>query len=318
LDSAARPRIGISSCLLGQRVRYDGGHKLDSYLVETFGQFVEWVPVCPEVECGLPVPREAMHLEGDPQAPRLVTIRTRIDYTERMLRWAQKRLRELEAQDLCGFVFKANSPSSGMERVRIYDEAGTPRKVGVGLFARAFIEHFPLLPVEDEGRLHDSDLRENFVERVFCLKRYRDLLAANATRGGLVEFHTDHKMLLLSHSTQLYREMGNLVARAKGLDTRTLFARYEELMMRTLRLKATPSKHVNVLHHLMGFLKGDLSSDEKQELLEVISRYKQGLVPLVVPVTLMQHYVLKYGVAYLKRQVYLNPHPLELKLRNHA
>jgi len=322
-SEASRPdkkiRIGISTCLLGERVRYDGGHKHDAYLTDTLGQFVQWVPVCPEVECGLSVPREAMHLEGDPASPRLVTIRTRVDQTERMLSWARRRVEELAREGLCGFVFKSGSPSSGMERVRVYGSKGMPQKIGVGLFARAFMERFPLLPVEDEGRLHDPALRENFIERVFALKRYCDALGAGGgARGRLVAFHAAHKLLLMAHSPALAQEMGRLVARAKDLPTPDLRARYEELLLKALGLKATPAKHANVLEHMMGYLKKNLSGDEKQEMLSLVGDYRAGLVPLIVPVTLMKHYVRKYAVAYLAQQTYLAPHPAELALRNHA
>ncbi len=311
-------RLGVSACLLGQKVRYDGGHKLDRYLTETLGACVEWVPVCPEVECGLPVPRESLRLVGDPASPRLVTTRTREDMTERMLQWARKRVRELERERLCGFVFKAGSPSSGMERVRVYDSHGVPRKVGTGVFARAFMEHFPTLPVEEEGRLHDPALRENFIERIFAYKRWRETLSAARGLGRLVNFHTRHKLLLLSHSPEKHRELGKLVAAARSVPTSELFDRYERLLMDALRVKATVRKHVNVLHHMMGYFKKNLSPDEKQELLEIIEDYRKGYVPLVVPITLFNHYVRKYDQAYLKEQHYLRPHPAELKLRNHV
>lgn len=311
-------KLGISTCLLGEPVRFDGGHKRDRFLTDTLSRYVEWCPVCPEVECGLPVPRESMHLEGHPETPRLVTTRTHVDHTERMVNWARKRLKELEEENLCGFVFKSNSPSSGMERVRIYDTKGVPKKMGVGVFAKAFMEHFPLLPVEEEGRLHDLWLRENFIERVFCLKRYRDSLQGNGSVGGLVNFHTDHKLLFMAHSPQLYREMGRLVAHAKEQKRAELFARYEQLMLRALKARATPKKNANVLMHMMGFLKQRLSADEKQEMLEIIEEYRRELIPLVVPITLMQHYVRKYKEPYLARQYYLKPHPIELQLRNHA
>lgn len=311
-------RIGISTCLLGEPVRFDGGHKRDRFITDTLGRFFDWVAVCPEVECGLPVPRESMHLEGNPDSPRLVTIRTHIDHTNRMLNWAKGRLRQLEKEDLCGFIFKSDSPSSGMERVRVYDKNGVPAKVGVGIFARAFMEHFPLLPVEEEGRLHDPFLRENFIERVFCLKRYRDFLNADGTVGGLVEFHTDHKMILMAHSPAVLRELGRLVAHARESKRREIVASYETFMVKALKLMATTKKNTNVLMHMLGFLKEHLSGDEKQEMLERIEQYRQEFIPLVVPVTLLQHYVRKYKQPYLLRQYYLNPHPIELKLRNHV
>jgi uncharacterized protein YbgA (DUF1722 family)/uncharacterized protein YbbK (DUF523 family) len=276
------------------------------------------VPVCPEVECGLAVPREAMRLVGDPLNPRLLTTRTAVDHTERMAAWARKRVGELEREGLCGFIFKSNSPSSGMERVRVYDSNGVPSKTGVGVFARIFMERFPLLPVEDEGRLHDMKLRESFIERVFTLKRWRDVLAVERMRSGLVAFHTRHKLLLLAHSPKHYKEMGSLVAHAKELAAEDLFPRYEALLMEAMKLKTTPAKHANVLQHLMGYFREQLSPDEKQELLEAIGTFRMGYTPLIVPVTLINHYVRKYGQPYLAEQWYLNPHPIELQLRNHV
>jgi len=311
-------RLGISTCLLGENVRYDGGHKLDRFLTDTLGQYVEYVPVCPEVECGLPIPRESMHLEGDPGSPRLVTLRTKQDMTERMVSWAEKRVVELEKEGLCGFIFKSDSPSSGMERVRVYNEKGMPVKRGVGMFARIFMEHYPLLPVEDEGRLHDPKLRENFVERIFTLKRWREVLAKKESRGNLVDFHTQHKLLVLSHSPKHYQIMGKLVAQAKEIPLKDLFQQYQTILMEALSLKTTPKKNSNVLMHMMGYFKEQLSSDEKQELLEVLDHYRQEYAPLIVPMTLINHYVRKYDQPYLKQQVYLNPHPLELQLRNHV
>jgi uncharacterized protein YbgA (DUF1722 family)/uncharacterized protein YbbK (DUF523 family) len=311
-------RLGISTCLLGENVRYDGGHKLDRFLTDTLGQYVEYVPVCPEVECGLPIPRESMHLEGDPESPRLVTLRTKQDMTERMVSWAKKRVVELEKEGLYGFIFKSDSPSSGMERVRVYNEKGMPVKKGVGMFARIFMEHYPLLPVEDEGRLHDPKLRENFVERIFTLKRWREVLAKKESRGNLVDFHTQHKLLILSHSPKHYQIMGKLVAKAKEIPLKSLYQQYQTILMEALQLKTTPKKNANVLMHMMGYFKEQLSSDEKQELLEVMDHYRQEYIPLIVPMTLINHYVRKYDQPYLKQQVYLNPHPLELQLRNHA
>jgi len=311
-------RLGVSQCLLGENVRYDGGHTLDHFIRDTLGAYVDFVPVCPEVECGLGVPREAMRLEGDVESPRLVTIRTRQDLTERMHRWAGHRVRELEKEDLCGFIFKSKSPSSGMERVKVYNEKGMPVMRGVGLFARAFKTHFPLLPVEDEGRLHDPLLRENFIESIFALKRWRETLLGRKTVGQLVAFHTRNKLLLLSHSQSHYRSMGKLVAQGKDLPGAELHSRYEAQLLEALRLRPTIKKHVNVLQHMMGYFKRVLSSDEKQELLGIISDYHQGLIPLIVPITLFNHYVRKYHEPYLSQQTYLNPHPTALKLRNHA
>lgn len=308
-------KIGISSCLLGEAVRWNAGHKLDRFLANTLGQFVEFVPVCPEVEAGFGVPRESMRLVGDPDNPRLVTFKSKTDCTEQMQRWAQKRVKELEAENLCGFIFKSDSPSSGMIRVKVYSEKGMPRKVGVGMFARAFMDHFPRVPVEDDGRLHNPAIRENFIERIFTLKRWRDVAGNPPRMGSLVDFHTRQKLLLLSHSQKHYRLMGKLVAAGKKKEPEKLYDEYEQLLLEAMELKATVKKNHNVLLHLMGYFKNQLSADEKQELLEIFEQYRNGLVPLLVPLTLINHFVRKYDQPYLKMQTYLNPHPLELKLR---
>jgi len=311
-------RLGISSCLLGKKVRYDGGTQQDRFITDTLGRFVDFLPVCPEVECGLSVPREAMRLVGDPKNPRLVTRYSKVDHTERMRKWAAARVVELAREDLGGFIFKSRSPSSGMERVKVYREDERVTKDGVGIFARAFMEHFPLLPVEEEGRLHDIRLRENFIERIFVYKRWRELLANNKTRQGLVVFHTNHKLLLMAHSITYYRAMGKHVAHAKEFSNQELFARYENMLMEAMRLKTTLKKNVNVLLHMMGYFKKYLTGEEKQELLEIIDHYRMGYIPLIVPVTLFNHYTRKYEERYLAGQYYLKPHPLEMKLRNHA
>jgi uncharacterized protein YbgA (DUF1722 family) len=270
------------------------------------------------VECGLGIPREPLRLVGDPDSPRLATSRTGQDLTERMARWAQKRVAQLEKADLSGFILKSGSPSSGMERVRVYQEGKMPIKRGVGIFARIFMEHFPLLPVEEERRLHDPKLRENFIERAFTLKRWRETLAQKASRANLVDFHTRHKLLILSHSPQHHQQMEKLVAGAKDAPLNELYPRYQALLMESLRLKATPRKNANVLMHIMGCFKQHLSADEKQELLHHIDSYRRDSFPLLVPLTLLNHYVRKYNQPHLKQQVYLNPHPIELQLRNHA
>ena len=311
-------RIGISSCLLGNAVRYDGGHKRDRFLTDTLGRYVDFVPVCPEVEIGLGIPREAMRLVGELNHPRLLTIRSRIDHTQRMTEWAIEKVKELEKEDLCGFIFKSDSPSSGLERVKVYDPHGVPVKKGVGLFARVFIDHFPLLPVEDEGRLHDPLLRENFIEGIFVWKRWREMVEQNRSKGGLVDFHSRHKLLIMAHSPKQYQALGQWVAQGKGVFLDDLLLQYQEMLSSALRQKPTNKKNANVLHHILGYFKKDLTPDEKQEALEVIENYARGLLPPIVPVTLMNHYVRKYHQPYLRDQYYLNPHPLELQLRNHA
>ena len=272
----------------------------------------------PEVECGLPVPRESMRLVGNPADPRLVTTRTGIDHTERMKSWSRRRLDVLAKEDLCGFIFKKDSPSSGMERVKVYNDQGMPEKTGSGLFAKAFMERFPRIPTEEEGRLYDPRLRENFIERIFALQRWRDTLALGKTLGHLVAFHTREKLLLLSHSTVHYRALGKLVAAGKQQPRDRLYDAYEQIFVAALTLKATPAKHVNVLQHILGYFKKNLGADEKQEMLALVEDYRAGHLPLIVPITLINHYVRKYAEPYLAQQSYLNPHPIALQLRNHV
>ena len=322
MSEPARPVIiGISTCLLGEKVRYDGGHKLDRFLRDTLGHYFEYLPVCPEIECGLKVPRESMHLVGNPADPRLKTIRTGIDHTGRMKKWGAVELEYLEDKNLCGYIFKSRSPSSGMERIKIYDgDGGLVSTKGTGLWARMIMDRFPLLPVEDEGRLHDPVLREKFIERVFIYRRWRDTVESKFSRRALVEFHTRHKLLIMSHSPKHYRELGRMVGNAgeSGSSPEMLKAHYIETLMAALSLTATVKKHTNVLQHIMGYFKRQLLPDEKQEVLEVINSYHNGYVPLIVPVTLLNHYVRKYDQPYLREQIYLNPHPIELKLRTHV
>jgi uncharacterized protein YbgA (DUF1722 family) len=259
-----------------------------------------------------------MHLEGDAQVPRLITSRSKRDVTGQMLAWAYNRVSELEHDKLCGFVFKSNSPSSGMERVKVFDRDGMPRKIGTGIFAGIFMKHFPLVPVEEEGRLHDPALRENFIERIFVLNRWREMVKMGGKISNLVEFHTRHKLLIMAHSPKHNTALGKLVATAKAVSGEELYRQYQSLLMEALKLRASAKKNTNVLQHVMGYFKKQLSANERQELLEVIDHYRQGHFPLVVPITLINHYVRKYDQPYLKVQHYLNPHPLELQLRNHV
>lgn len=311
-------RIGISACLLGQNVRYDGGHQHDRYITDTLGQWFDWVPVCPEVEYGLPIPREAMRLVGDPESPRLVTIRTRIDHTDGMAAWAGARLEKLAGEELGGFLFKSKSPSSGMAAVKVYNDSGMAVKKGVGIFAGTFMKRFPLLPIEEDGRLNDPLLRENFIERVFVYQRWRELEKKGGGVKDLVGFHSDHKLLILSHSPKHLTALGRIVANPDRLKPAALREAYVRPLMEALRLTATIRKQTNVLQHMVGYFKNRLTPDEKRELAEVIENYHRGLLPLIVPITLLAHYVRLYDEPYLKRQVYLHPHPLELMLRNHG
>jgi uncharacterized protein YbgA (DUF1722 family)/uncharacterized protein YbbK (DUF523 family) len=312
-------RLGISTCLLGEKVRYDGGHKLDRFLVDTLGHYVEWVPVCPEVEMGLSVPRESMRLVDDPENPRLVTLKSGEDYTERMQAWARKRLLELAQVGLHGFVFKKDSPSSGLYRVRVYGGNGMPRRVGTGIFPREVMKRFPMLPLEEEGRLHDMHLRENFIDRIFAYYRWTRLLEEDPRSGALVRFHTAHKLTLMAHSPSHYQEMGRLVAEAGSLAWNDLAQRYGRSLMDGLQVMTTSGKHSNVLQHLMGFLKGELGGQDKAELLGLIEDYRKGFVPLIVPLILLKHHLSRHEVPdWVHQQVYLYPYPKELMLRNHV
>ncbi len=253
-------RIGVSSCLLGNPVRYDGGHQYDPFISETLGHFFEFVPVCPEAECGLGVPRETMRLVGDPQKPRLLTTETNLDHTDRMLSWARQRLKELEEERIYGFIFKSKSPSSGMERVKVYPrQGGAPKMVGVGLFARAFMEAFPILPVEDEGRLQDIGLRENFIERLFVCWRWSIVKNDAMTANALITFHSKHKLQIMARSQRHYQVMGSLVAQAKMRSLNSLFDEYQTLLLDALRiLLPTVKKQENVLLHTQGHFKKQL------------------------------------------------------------
>ena len=316
-NSPARPRLGISACLLGQKVRYDGGHKQDEFLSETFGRLVDWVPICPEVEVGMGVPRETLRLVGDPEEPKLIAQRSGRDWTAVMKRFAAARIKQLADLHLSGYVFKKDSPSCGVERVRVYNEDIASRR-GRGLFATAVIKKMPLLPVEEEGRLKDPRLRENFVERVFAYHRWQEALDQGRSAHALVEFHTRHKFLLLAHSERHYRQLGRLVADLKTSSLAALYDDYGGSFMDALKVSATVKKHDNVLDHLTGYFSDRLSSAERRELTDLIRDYRAQLLPLIVPITLIHHYVKKYRVAYLTDQVYLAPSPRELMLRNHV
>ncbi len=311
-------RIGISSCLLGEGVRFDGGHKRDTFLTETFGRFVEWVPVCPEVECGLGTPRESMRLVSAGDGVRLMTGKTAVDLTDRMSQYSQRRVEELASEDLCGYVLKKDSPSCGMERVKIYGTHKLPVKSGRGIFAARLVERFPSLPVEEEGRLTDPRLRDNFVERVFAYWRLRGLFRGKWGVGALVNFHTSHKLILMAHSPDAYQRLGRLVARARTVPAKELERRYTEVLMAALTTMATPRRHANVLQHMVGYFKDRLDRTSKAELLAAIEDYRGGLVPLIVPITLLRHHVRVHDVSYLAGQLYLDPHPKELMLRNHV
>lgn len=318
-DLGSKPLIGISSCLLGNNVRYDGGHKLDTWLKDTLGAYVDYVIACPEAESGLGIPREAMRLVGSKETYRVQTQKTGIDHSSRLTLFSLTKVEEMLEKGLCGYVLKSKSPSCGMERVKIYPAAGgVAAKNGQGIFAKVLMQANPLLPIEEEGRLHDPDLRENFIERIFTMQRWQMLNSTKVTTGKLIDFHTRHKLLLMAHSVVHYRNMGKLVASATKENLPLVLRDYFESLMTAMAKAATPSKHQNVLLHILGYFKQDLDSQEKAEAIELIELYKQGLLPLIVPVTLFNHFVRKYHKEYLATQHYLAPHPLELKLRNHC
>jgi len=313
-------KIGVSSCLLGARVRFDGGHKRNDFLVGTLANFVEFVPVCPEVEIGLGVPRETLRLVRDSETAstvRLVSNETGVDHSDRMNAYAERRVNALGHEDLSGYVLKNDSPSCGM-RLRVYRSSGTPARDGSGLYAAALIRRYPSLPIEEEARLSNPELRKNFVERVFAYRRLRSFFSSRWTLGGLVEFHTVHKLALMAHSPKAYNELGRLIADTKRLARDEVRERYEFAFMEVLKKLATTARHTNVLHHMLGYLRQYLDRDSRDELVAIINDYRNGRVPRVVPITLFRHYARKFDITYLRGQIYLEPHPMELMLRNHA
>ena len=309
-------RIGISSCLLGEKVRYDGNHKHDHYITGTLGNVFRFVPYCPEVAIGLGVPREPIRLEGDPHAPHAIGVCDKsIDVTIALTGYGRKVVND--SQEICGFIFKSGSPSCGMERVKVYRAHGVPLP-GRGLFAAALMEGLPLLPVEEEGRLGDPVLRENFLERVFAYHRWQQLTRQPLTAHGLIDFHTRHKLIVMAHSTEAYRTLGRLIANAGRTPLAELSETYISGFMAALKHHATAKRHTNVLHHLAGYLKKQLDSADKAELLEIIEQYRQGCLPLIVPVTLLRHHFRRHPHPYVAEQLYLEALPQELMLRTQS
>jgi uncharacterized protein YbgA (DUF1722 family)/uncharacterized protein YbbK (DUF523 family) len=323
LPEPAKLRIGISACLLGEEVRYNGGHKRDAFLTDTFGRYVEWVPVCPEVELGMGTPRPPIRLEriGGGMSPsvRLGMPSTGADYTDAMRGYAERRVAELARLDLDGYVLKKDSPSCGMERIKIYHGPGAPSKDGRGLFAEILMARLPDLPVEEEGRLNDPALRESFISRVFVHHRWREGEREGWTRASLMRFHERHKFLLMARNQSALRRLGHLLGESdKREPVETLAAAYRQGLTEILRRPATRRGHTNVLHHLEGYVSDTLDREDRAELTETIERYRLGLVPLIVPLTLIRHHVRRQGIGYLRDQAYLEPHPHELMLLNHV
>lgn len=315
---APRIRVGISSCLLGEEVRFDGGHKHDAFLTGTLGRFFEWVPVCPEMGAGMGVPRESVRLLAAPAGIRMVGVRSGNDFTVAMKKYSTQKVKEFETAELHGFILKKDSPSCGMERVRLYAESGMAQKQGRGMFAEELMARFPDLPVEEEGRLHDLALRENFIERVFAFYRWSEFAASRPAAKDLIKFHTEHKLTVLSHDRPSYEALGRLVSRAGRGSMQATLKEYRLKFMQALKHRATAKKHANVLYHLAGYLKSALDSQDKTELVACIEEYRSGLIPLVVPMTLLLHHFRRHPAPWVMAQTYLNPYPGELMLRNHV
>ena len=317
-NSVPSIRIGVSACLLGQPVRYDGGHKANAFILETLGPHVSWVPVCPEVEIGLGTPRETLRLVGDAAAPNLIATLSGRDHTTAMRRFAAKRLGQLAALGLHGYILKKDSPSCGMMGVPVYGSSGRPRRRGRGLFAEALAAGLPLLPVEEEGRLADPRLREHFVERVFACRRWQEFLEAHDAPADLVQFHTRHKLSLMAHSTPSYQALGRMVARCgEGLSEEFMDA-YGGLFMLAFKVRTTRRKHANVLSHAQGYLKRHLGKPDKAALAACIDDYRQGLVPLTTPLDLLRDHFRRFPCPYVEEQTYLNPYPADLMRLLHA
>ena len=320
MTEPAKLKIGVSQCLLGDEVRYDGGHKRNLFLLNTLSDYVTFTPVCPEVEIGMPTPREAIRLAGDASDPRLIGIQSATDHTRDMRRWSTEKMAWLADRALDGYVFKKDSPSCGLFRVRVYDEkSGVPSRDGRGIYASTVVDAFPMLPVEEEGRLNDPPLRENFISRIFIYHRWKRFLAEDCSPGGLVTYHTAHKMSFLAHSPVHYRELGRIVSRAGVESLDEVLGEYAEVMTHCVQVLATPGKHTNVIMHLMGFIKNQIDGHDKAELLDVVDQMRNRILPLIVPITLLKHHLSRCETPdWVRAQVYLSPYPGELMLRNHV
>ena len=308
-------RVGVSSCLLGNSVRFDGGHKRSRFITDELAQHFEFVRYCPELAIGMGVPRQPIRLTGDAGNPQVVGVKNpEFNVTQPLQDYSKKAA--LQMQGLDGFIFKKDSPSCGMARVKVYNEAGMPERAGTGVFAHAVMTGNPLLPVEEEGRLNDPDLRDNFVMRVYVHARWRRLLAGTVTASRLLDFHTSHKYLLLAHSEVAYRALGALLADLSTGSTAEIADRYIKQLMQALSKPASRKRHSNVLLHLLGYLKRSLDAPLRRDLASTIDAYRNGIYPLVVPVRLLQHQFSAHPNPYVSKQVYLDPHPADLKLRN--
>ncbi len=312
--SSQELKIGISSCLLGENVRFDSGHKKNAYITGVLNDHFTFVPFCPEVEIGLGVPREPIRLvslEGDIRCKG--TKNNTLDVTDELSHIAQEQ--RAWHGDLCGYILKRDSPSCGMERVKVYSE-GAPERKGVGIYAKQLMENFPCLPVEEEGRLEDAHLRENFIQRVYIYSRWKAMRSERLTVARLQAFHATHKYIFMSHNQVQAKQLGALLVSINKEDLDTLADTYQNTMMSTLKSIATKKNHVNTLRHIQGYLKKELDSDDKAELNEIIEDYRAGLLPLIVPITLLRHHFRKHPNDYITQSYYMSPHPGELMLLN--
>lgn len=308
--------IGISSCLLGERVRFDGGHKNNSYISGTLSDYFEFRPFCPELAIGMGVPRETIRLVRDEKdGPiRCVGVKTPdMDVTEKLAEAAEQQFDWVAS--LSGYIFKKDSPSCGMERVKVYYKSN-PERSGVGIYAGKLKEQFPNLPTEEEGRLGDAGLRENFIKRVFLYDRWRALVASAPRPKAYVEFHARHKLIYMSHNQNTARSIGRLVAQIGDMDIDEFARQYIAQVSALLSAPATRKNHVNVLQHVQGYLKRKLDADDREELRETIDQYRLGYLPLIVPITLLKHHFRRSPDPFIGQSYYMDPHPSELMLRN--
>lgn len=310
--------VGISQCLLGDPVRFDGGHKHSKVCTEVLARRFEFVPVCPEMGIGMGAPRETIHLQGSVHDERIRVVGNRtpgLDVTDALEQYGRDKAAELG--ELCGYVFMGRSPSCGLANIKVYHENGNPiGRSTRGVYAREFTARHPLLPVEEEGRLRDPVLCDNFVTRVYAWQRWRALETSGLTLAKLQDFHARHKYLLMAHRPAAYQHLGRLVALAHQRPVADAAHDYIHDFMATLRTVATAKSHTNVLQHLAGYLKKLLDAGSRQELAALIDDYRQGKVPLFAVLTLLRHHLRQHPNAYVQRQVYLEPHPPELLLRN--
>ncbi|MBO9491174.1 DUF1722 domain-containing protein [Endozoicomonas sp. G2_1] len=313
--------LGISACLMGQEVRFDRSHKKSNFCVNELGKHVQYKSYCPEVAIGLPVPRATIRQTriGDNDSNIIKVSRPdgSGDVTDALTEYGQNVATKID--DLSGFIFTAKSPSCGMERVKVYYQHGKGASSdGVGLFAKEIMAANPLLPCEESGRLNDPLIKENFVLRVYAYHQWQCLVDSGLSKHKLFDFHSQYKYLIMSHSNQAYRELGRLLGdglKEADADIANVAGAYIAGFMNALKKKASRKSHANTLQHLQGYFSKQLTKIEKQELTEQIDEYRKGLIPLIVPLTLIKHYLLEFPKPYLASQKYLEPYPAELKLR---